>query len=87
MAKENVPCDVHFSCPLCQQLFCGFFAPEAQNGARPVVSSKFFFEEKKRALPELWSPRAGFTILCSSRPKMSRMGIFRPTKKIQEFCY
>jgi len=47
MAKKNVPCDVHFSCPLCQQLFRGFFAPEAQNGARPVVSSKFFLKKNE----------------------------------------
>merc|ERR1719369_2675609 len=31
--------------------FMNFFAPEAQVGARPVVSSKFF-SRKKRALPE-----------------------------------
>jgi len=37
---------------LAQKKFHEFFAPEAQVGARPVVSSKFFLR-KKRALPEL----------------------------------
>lgn len=80
-AKKKVPCDVLFSCPFAKNVLWVFC-----TGSPKWSSTSRIFEVslKKQALPELWSPGAGFTLRCSSRPKMSRMGILWPTRKTWE---